>query len=122
VARHHSRSALSQEMRIHLLLGFAKRHVGRSLADLLLPVAAGGALHDVHRLQIVVAAVGIGRIVGQRDPVEGIGAGEAGGVPVTSSATGMISLFGQLVPPALKGRHGSRRVGSSLLAEQRLSQ
>jgi hypothetical protein len=109
-------------MRVHLLLGFAKRHVGRSHADLLLPVAAAGALHDVHRLQIIVSAVGIGGVVRERDPIEGIDAKERRIVTVTSSATGMIPLFGQLMPPALKGRHGSRRVGSSLLAEQRLSQ
>jgi hypothetical protein len=57
-------------MRVHLLLGFAKRHVGRSLADLFLPVAAAGALYDVHRLQIIVSTVGIGGIVRERDAIE----------------------------------------------------
>jgi hypothetical protein len=109
-------------MRVYLLLCFAKRHVGRSLADLLLPVAAAGALHDVHRLQIIVSAVGIGGIVRERDPIEGIDAKERRIVRVASSATELVRSFGQLMPPALKGRHGSRRVGSSLLAEQRLSQ
>ena len=112
----------SQQVRIHLLLGFAKRHVGRSLDDLLLPVAAAGALHDVHRLQIIVSAVGIGGIVRERDPVEGIGAKERRIVTVTSSATELVRSLGQLMPPAFKGRHGSRRLGSSLLAEQRLPQ
>ena len=109
-------------MRVHLLLGFAQRHIGRPLADLLLPVAAAGALHHVHCLQIIVSAVGIGGIIRERDPIEGIDAKERRIVTVTSSATELVRSFGQLMPPALKGRRGSRRVGSSLLAEQRLSQ
>jgi hypothetical protein len=106
---------------VHFLLGLAKGHVGGSLADPLLPVAAAGALHDVDGLQIVMAAVRVPRIVGEGYPIEGIDATERRLVTVTSSATGMIPLFGQLMPPALKGRHGSGRVGSSLLARQRLS-
>ena len=108
-------------MRIHLLLGFAKRHVGGSLADPLLPVAAAAALHHVDRLQIVVSAVRVSRIVRERDPIEGIDAKERRIVTVTSSATRQISLFGQLMPPALKGRHGSIRVGSSSRGRERLS-
>ena len=109
-------------MRVHFRLGLAEGLVRRALAHVLLAMSAGGALHDVHRLQIIVAAVGIGGIVRERNAIEGIDAKERRIVTVTSSATGMIPLFGQLMPPALKGRHGSRRVGSSLLAEQRLFQ
>jgi len=69
-----------------------------------------------------MAGVRVSRIVGEGYPIEGIDAKERRIVTVTSSATGMIPLFGQSMPPALKDRHGSRRVGSSLLVEQRLSQ
>jgi hypothetical protein len=115
-------STLPKQVRVHFRLGLAKGRVGGAFAYLFLVVAAARTAHDVYGLEIVMTAVGIGGIVRERDPIEGIDAKERRIVTVTSSATGMIPLFGQLMPPALKGRHGSRRVGSSLLAEQRLSQ
>ena len=70
VTRNSLRSALSEKMRVHFLLGLAKGRVGGPLAYLLLVVVAARAAHDVHGLQIVVAAVRIGWIVGERDAIE----------------------------------------------------
>ncbi|MGH7370178.1 MAG: hypothetical protein ACREIN_04750 [Candidatus Methylomirabilaceae bacterium] len=76
-------------MSVHLLFGFPKGRIGRPLAHLLLRVAAAWTLHDQDGFQIVVAAVGIGRIVRKRNPLEEIGTPERAIVTMTTLASGL---------------------------------
>ena len=57
-------SAFAEEVGVKLGLGLAKGGVGRAPVEELLAVSAGGALHDVDGLEVEVAAVGVGRVVG----------------------------------------------------------
>ena len=77
-------------MRVHFLLGLAKGRAGGAFAYLLLLVVAARAAHYVYGLQIVVAAVGIGRIVGESDAIEGIDSMERTVVAATALAAKMI--------------------------------
>src|SRR5574341_1081540 len=63
-------SALADDVAVQLLLGLPQGREGRPLLHPFLPVAAGGTAHHVYEVDVVVAAVGIGRIIGQRDPLE----------------------------------------------------
>ncbi len=78
---------LPKQVRVHLFLGLAKGHVRCPLAHPFLAVVALRALHDVHGLQIEVAAVGVGGIVGERDPIEGIDATGGAILPAAAFAT-----------------------------------
>lgn len=73
--------------------------MGRPLADLFLTVAAARALHDVDGLQAVVAAVGVGGVVGQRDSIEGIDPMEGLIFAITALAARLVCSFGQATPP-----------------------
>src|SRR5574341_1076991 len=86
-------SALAEEVGVELGLGLAEGLVGCALVKVLLPVAAGGALHDVDSFEVEVAAVGIDGVVRQPDAIDHIHVAE-----------------GLLFPPALQAEEPGQRV------------
>ncbi len=66
------RSALAEQMGLHLSLGFAEGQIRRPLVEGFLTVSAGDAAKDVHRFEVDVTRIGIARIVGQTKAVEGL--------------------------------------------------
>src|SRR5574337_700329 len=65
-------SALADEEAVQLLQGLVQGGEGRPLHHLLLAMAARRASHDVHHVDVEVAAVRIGGVVGERDPLEAV--------------------------------------------------
>jgi len=59
-------------MALQLLLSLPQAWEGRPLLHPFLSMTAVGTSHHVHRIDIVVAAVGIRGIVRQRDPLEAV--------------------------------------------------
>jgi hypothetical protein len=71
--------------------------------EVLLAVAAGGALHDMDSLEVEVAAVGIGGVVGQADPLQELQIAEApANLPALQAAGSILALAHGL--PTLPGR------------------
>jgi hypothetical protein len=79
---------------VELGLGLAEGGVRGALMQVLLAVAAGETLHDVDGLEVKVATVRIGGVVGEADALDEVGVAE--GLPV---------------PPALQTRQAGLGVG-----------
>ncbi len=57
-------------MAVEFFLGFSECLEGPALDSRLLRMLTGGAAHHMHRLDVIVAAVGIGGVIGQGDPLK----------------------------------------------------
>src|SRR5512134_144594 len=65
-----SPSALADEVAVQLLLDLVQAQEGRAVRHLFLPVPTGRTSHDIDRIEVVVATVGVGGVVGERDALE----------------------------------------------------